>query len=142
MRRWACCLPLLFAGCLTGEYKRVTINEPIDRQLLRALKPGVDDLASCLAALGAPVDVREYQVEPDNACGMALIWYWTDQAGWGAKVSTVFRGVSVSFEFDWTGTDLPGCVLWFDRDLQLESYREGMVGQLLATPRRPSPSNQ
>jgi hypothetical protein len=142
VKRWACWLPVLFTGCVTAEYSRVSANEPVDLEALRSLVPGQDDLTSCLAVLGAPLDVREYQVDADRASGMALIWYWTNEAGWGAKASTVVRGMSVSFEFDWTGTDLPGCVLWFDRDLKLEFYREGMVGQLVAASRQPSAVDQ
>jgi hypothetical protein len=33
-------------------------------------------------------------------------------------------------------------VLWFDRDLKLEFYREGMVGQLVAASRQPSAVDQ
>lgn len=142
MKRWACWLALLCTGCVTAEYSRVSVNEPIDREALQSLVPGQDDLTSCLAILGAPLDVREYQVDADRASGMALIWYWSNEAGWGAKASTVVRGVSVSFEFDWTGTDLPGCVLWFDRDLKLKFYREGMIGQLVAASRQPSAFDQ
>lgn len=143
MRWWSCCLPMLFAGCLvSGSYKRETINEPVDRESLSALQPGVDDLARCLAVLGAPVDVREYQVDVDRGSGLALIWYWSDRAGWSAKASPFVRSQSLSFEFDYTGTDLPGCVLWFDRNLKLEAYREGMVGQLVAARRRPSATDQ
>lgn len=138
MRRWACCLPLVLAGCVSGAYSRDTINEAVDREVLRSLQPGFDDLASCMAVLGAPVDVREYQVDADRGSGLALIWFWSDRAGWSVKASTILRSQSISFEFDYTGVDLPGCVLWFDRDLKLESYREGMVGQLVAARRQPS----
>ena len=141
MKRWLSCWPLLLASCVTGEYNQVTFNEPIDRQRLLQLQPGKDDLTSCLAALGAPVDVREYAVDQDRNSGMALIWFWTSQVGWGAKASSVFKDASVSFEFDFTGTDLPGCVVWFDSDLKLESYREGLVGALLRQQRRPSPTD-
>jgi hypothetical protein len=144
VKRWLRWLPalqlLLSAGCVTAAYNQVNVNEPIATELLHTLQPGKDDLASCLLALGAPVDVREYQVAADRSSGMALIWYWTDQVGWGAKASTVIRGFSASFEFDWTGTDLPGCVLWFNGDLKLERYSEGLVGELLPTRRRPSPA--
>ena len=137
---WFAALAFALTGCVTGEFAQVTINEPIDVERLHALQPGKDDLTSCLAALGAPVDVREYRVGPDRASGMALVWYWSERVGWGVQVSgSVTDEASVSFEFDWAGTDLPGCVLWFDRDLVLESYREGLVGELLAARRRPSP---
>lgn len=128
------------SACVTGYYRQVSINEPIPTERLQALVPGKDDLASCLRALGAPVDVREYQVAADRASGVALVWYWSQRYGWGLDLSApVTRDASVSFEMDFAGTDLPGCVLWFDRDLVLESWREGLVGELLAERRRPSP---
>lgn len=134
-------LSLLLASCVTGEYAQNTINEPVDLQLLRQLKVGQDDLGSCLAALGAPIDVREYDVLSDGTSGMALVWYWSQQVGWGIQVSgSVAEDASISFEFDWAGTDLPGCVLWFDHELKLTGYREGLVGELLPKRRRPSAS--
>lgn len=141
MRRCLGLLPLLLTSCVTGEYGQKTINEPVDLQLLRELKVGEDDLGSCLAALGAPIDVREYDVASDGTSGMALVWYWSEQVGWGIQVSgSVAEDASISFEFDWAGTDLPGCVLWFDRELKLTGYREGLVGELLPKRRRPSAS--
>ena len=131
----------LSGGCVRGAFSQVTINEPIDRSRLEALRPGIDDLGTCLAALGAPVDVREYRVGPDGRAGMALVWFWSRNIGWGIDVSApVTRDASVSFEFDWGGTDLPGCVLWFDEELVLERWREGLVGELLPRRRRPSPA--
>lgn len=134
-------LPMLvLAGCVTGEYGQQTINEPVDLQKLRSLQVGQDDLTSCLAALGAPVDVREYDVAPDGSSGMALVWFWSQRVGWGVQVSgSVTEDASVSFEFDWAGTDMPGCVLWFDRDLKLARFREGLVGEMLPKRRRPNP---
>ncbi|MCK5944303.1 MAG: hypothetical protein KAI24_20115 [Planctomycetes bacterium] len=131
----------MFAGaCVTGSYDQVSINEPVDLEALRALEPGRDDLASCLAKLGAPVAVQEYRVAADRSSGMALIWWWSRRYGWGLDISVpVYDEQSVSFEMDFGGTDMPGCVLWFGEDLVLERWREGLVGELLAGRRRPSP---
>ena len=140
--RWSLgLLSLSLAGCVKGEYAQRTINEPIDLQRLRQLEVGKDDLGSCLAVLGAPLDVREYGVAADGTSGMALVWFWRRNVGWGLQMSAaITRDASVSFEFDWEGTYLPGCVLWFDQDLKLTNYREGKVGELLAKRRRPSAS--
>lgn len=128
------------AGCVTGNYNQVSINEPVDLEQLRALVPGRDDLTSCLQKLGAPVDVQEYSVNPDRTSGVALVWYWSQQYGWGLDISApVSRDASVSFEMDFGGNHLPGCVLWFDERLVLESWREGLVGELLSGRRRPAP---
>jgi len=134
-------LPALALGaCVTGDYSQVSFNEPVDLQALRAMRPGEDDLSSVLAQLGAPVDVREYRVDPDRASGVALVYFWRRQYGWGLDISApVYDDASVSFEMDFAGTDLPGCVLWFDQDLVLERWREGLVGDLLGVRRRPAP---
>ncbi|MFN3241285.1 MAG: hypothetical protein ACE37K_07190 [Planctomycetota bacterium] len=139
--RSAALLPLLCVGaCVTGNYNQVSINEPVDLELLRALQPGKDDLTTCLQKLGAPVDVQEYQVGMDLSSGVALIWYWSQQYGWGLDISApVGDDASLSFEMDFGGNHLPGCVLWFDRDLVLERWREGLVGELLQGRRRPAP---
>lgn len=134
-------MPALALGaCVTGDYSQVSFNEPVDLQALRAMTPGEDNLSSVLAQLGAPVDVREYRVGPDRASGVALVYFWRRQYGWGLDISApVYDDASVSFEMDFAGTDLPGCVLWFDQDLVLERWREGLVGDLLGVRRRPAP---
>lgn len=139
--RLAALLPLLCVGaCVTGEYNQVSINEPVDLELLRRLEPGKDDLTSCLRKLGAPVDVQEYRVGSDLSSGVALIWYWSQQYGWGLEISApVGDDASLNFEMDFGGNHLPGCVLWFDERLVLESWREGLVGELLQGRRRPAP---
>tara|TARA_R110002094_G_scaffold27834_21_gene40863 strand:- start:6 stop:425 length:420 start_codon:yes stop_codon:yes gene_type:complete len=132
-------LALLSVSCVTGEFAQRTVNEPVDLQLLRQLQVGKDDLGTCLAMLGAPVDAREYDVAADGTSGLALVWFWSRQVGWGLRASwSITREASASFEFDWAGTNMPGCVLWFDHDLKLTNYREGLVGELLPKRTRPS----
>jgi len=133
-------LGLLATGCVTGRYGQVTINEPVDGAQLQALKPGEDTLASCLDALGAPVRVFEYRVAPDRTSGMALLWSWNQDRGWGVRASMSLRGASVSFDYGSQNLDLPGCVLWFGPDLVLERWREGRVGDLLPERVRPAPA--
>jgi hypothetical protein len=126
------------AACVRGRYRRVRVNEPVDREALAALRPGVDTLATCMRALGAPVRVVEHRVDAARVGGVALAYYWLDATAWGVTVSPP-RARGLSYEFDATGTDLPGCVLWFDEALVLERAREGRVGDLLPRPRRPAP---
>jgi len=133
-------LALGLGACVTGDYSRVSFNEPVDAAALRSLAPGQDDLTSVLAKLGAPVDVREYRVNADRTSGMALVYSWREEYGWGLDISMPVSGeASARLELDFGGTDLPGCVVWFDEDLVLERWREGLVGDLLSKRRRPAP---
>lgn len=127
------------AGCVTGSYRHVSVDEPIRPEQLVALQPGSADLCRCLQVLGAPHRVLEYQVAADGRAGMALVWVWRDVAGWGINVSAAYDDVSGNMSFDAQQTDLPGCVLWFDPDLRLEHWRTGTLGDLLPTRRRPAP---
>lgn len=131
-------LALLLAGCISGEYARATFDEPVDPARLAGLRPGCDDLGRCLAALGAPHRVFEYRVGPDLSAGMALLWVWRAQRGFGIELSSPSDEVRGSVSFDLDGIDLPGCMLWFGPDLRLEACRMGLVGELLAWRRRPA----
>ncbi|MBL8751299.1 MAG: hypothetical protein JNK78_19235 [Planctomycetes bacterium] len=131
-------LLLIAAGCVTGEWNRAGLGEPVPRERLEALHRGADTLGACLASLGAPERVFEHDVAPDGSSGVALLWYWRDEAGFGVDVSAGREEVPGSVSFDFVGVDLPGCVLWFDRDLVLQEWRSGLVGDLL--PRRVRPA--
>jgi hypothetical protein len=133
-----CVLP--FAGCVTGNYGHRSFNEPVSTERLEALEPGKDDLTTCLAALGAPNRVFEYQVGPDLTSGMALLWFWRDSEGFGVEVSAPVEDASMNFQYDQTDTELPGCALWFSSDLRLERWRLGRVGDLLPGRVRPAPA--
>ena len=139
----AAALPLvLLAGCVSGKYSHVSLNEPLDLEGLMTLHAGVDRLDACLARLGAPNRVFEYRVAPDRSSGMALLWVWRDEVGWGIEVSGALKEVSGSVSYDQLNQNLPGCVLWFDAELVLESWRMGKIGDLLPRRVRPSPAVQ
>jgi hypothetical protein len=133
---------LLAAGCVTGSYNHVSVDEPIRPQQLAELRPGTHDLTHCLAVLGAPHRVLEYRVEEDLRSGMALVWFWRDAAGWGINISATYDDAQGRFTFDQLSTELPGCVLWFGPDLVLERWRSGTLGELLPTRLRPAPMLQ
>lgn len=129
------------AGCVTGSYERGSVDEPIVDRRLADLQVGTDDLGSCLRALGAPHRVFEVAVGPDLESGMALLWVWRAESGFGVQVSVSARDLSASWSGDFAGADLPGCMLWFGTDLRLEGWRRGQLGELLAgRRRRPAPS--
>lgn len=135
-------LPLLAlltnGACVTGSYERGIVDEPVAANALDALRPDVDTLASCLQRLGAPNRVFEYHVAADGSAGMALLWFWRDEVGWGIDVSSGDDSVPGSMSFDQAAADLPGCMLWFGPELRLERWRQGPVGELAPKKRRPS----
>jgi len=122
-------------GCINLTFSREHIDEPVPVAVLESLVEGNDDLGTCLQRLGAPYDVFEYRDQ-----GMALLWVWRDKDGFGLELSSPIENTSnVSFTLDLSDASLPGCVLWFSPDLQLERWRAGSVGDLLpGRLRRPS----
>lgn len=126
------------AGCVQVTYERSRTDEPFDAALLETLRAGQDSLTSCLQTLGAPRAVFEYRVEADGSSGMALLWVAKDADGWGIDVSAQSEDVPGSIEFDLGVADLQGCMLWFTRDLVLEQWRTGGVGELVRMRARPS----
>jgi len=132
-------LAMLAAGCVTGDWRAASIDEPVPSDALSALRPGVTTLGDCLAKLGAPQWVREHARHPDGSAGMVLVWTWTDRAGFGVNLSSGSDDLPGSLEFDLDEVDLPASVLWFDRDLVLERWRTGTTGELLPRRLRPAP---
>jgi hypothetical protein len=130
-----------FGGCVQGSYSGQSIDEPIVAERLAALQPGTATLASCLDALGAPNRVYEYRLQADDTSGMALLWFWRAETGWGIEVSGT-DDVPGSVSWDSAAADLPGCMLWFGPDLVLERWRAGPVGELAPARRRPTPRTE
>lgn len=120
-------LAAVASSCLRFGYGVTHIQEPVDHGILVALRPGVDDLTSCLARLGAPNHVFEYRGD-----GVALAWHYTDASDLDVDLSYAVsrEATSASFSLDWDDTDMPGAVLWFDADLRLLEVREGAMRDL------------
>lgn len=130
-------LAFLQAACVRFQYGRIRREEPIALETLQKLRPGESDLGRCLAALGAPNFVWEYDGD-----GMAIAWIWQDKDEIGFSASwSPFRyapGASASWQLE--DANLPGCVLWFRSDLVLEKWRHGKLDELVPTERRrPAP---
>jgi hypothetical protein len=131
-------LAAALGGCVTGSFGRYATDEPVPPAALAALRPGADTLASCLSALGAPHQVFEHDVAADGSAGVGLLWVWRDEVGWGLDVSSGDDSVPASVSYDRGRAELPACVLWFDRDLVLQRWRSGPIGELLPGRRRPA----
>jgi hypothetical protein len=126
------------AGCVQGSYSGDSIDEPIVEQRLAELQAGRTTLGHCLDTLGAPNRVYEHHLAADGTSGMALLWFWRAESGWGIEVSGSDE-MPGSVSFDQVDANLPACMLWFGPDLLLERWRAGPVGELAPSRRRPTP---
>ncbi len=126
------CLP----GCFSLGWSRGNRDEPISNEALATLTPGESDLTLCLATLGAPTVVWEYQGD-----GMALAYAWIDSESWGFSASYAFSryAPSASFSYDSRDDQRMGVVLMFDADLTLKALKRGRLGELVPVNRRPAP---
>ena len=125
---------LLLAGCVSGEYSRVIVNEPVDEETVTGLEPGTD-LQVCLDRLGAPIRVWE-----SEAGQFAMAYGWIRERGWGVRASYSFApypGASASFTYDDQLKRMQGAVLWFDHDMTLIKARVGLLADLIPPRRRP-----
>lgn len=129
---------LLLGSCVRFGYGVTHLEEPLDPAALQALRPGIDDLGSCLARLGAPHHVWEYRGD-----GVAIGWHYSDGSDFDLDISyslpRQFSGAS--FSIDWDDLELPGAVLWFDRDLRLVEWKQGTMRDLTGGERRRPPSD-
>jgi hypothetical protein len=125
--------PLLLAGCVSGNYTRLSVNEPVDEGVVAALSAGTD-LQVCLGRLGAPIRVWEAE-----AGRYAMAYGWLRERGWGVRASYSFDKLlpSASVSFDSQLKKMRGAVLWFDDELKLVEARTGLLSDLLPARRRP-----
>lgn len=135
MRLAAALACTLAAGCLQLRFEHTSVNVPLSHERIAVLEPGVANLATCLAGLGAPVLAWEYDGD-----GMALAWGWRDDSQEGFRVSIpVADQLSANLELESTRLDLKGFVLFFGPDLVLVQVREGYLRDLVPVQKRPAP---
>ncbi len=125
----------VLCGCVSLNFSRGNLNEPIGDAALASLKPGEADLTRCLTTLGAPDLVWEYKID-----GVALAYAWVDSGSWGVSLSYSFYryAPATSFNFDSRDDHRNGVVLFFNEGLVLESVKRGRLGELLPINRRPA----
>ncbi len=118
---------MLHGSCMQAAYTVRYEDNPVSTGVLVRLRPGEDDLESCLTSLGAPHHVFEY-----NYDGMALLWHHVDSAAWAVTVSmNVARNApGARFSMDSDSATMPGAMLWFDRDCRLIKWRQGLMRDL------------
>ena len=137
--RGALAIPVLLCavlcGCVSLNWSRGNLGEPIADAALASLRPGEANLTRCLATLGAPNLVWEYKID-----GVALAYAWVDSGSWGFSASFSFSrfAPAASFNYDSRDDDRNGVVLLFDHGLTLESVKRGRLGELLSINRRPA----
>ena len=124
-------IALLLPSCLNIRWSWVRDEryEPVRPDLLEAMAPG-DDLETCLAALGAPLQLWEYAGD-----GMALAYASGVAYDLGFSISS--GRSSGSFNFDSLDENLEGVVLVFDPELRLRWIRYGVLSELVPSDRRP-----
>lgn len=124
-------LLLAFApSCLSVNYVRFSVGEPVPDEALATLEPGRADLAACLARLGAP-DL----VWPSDRGALQLAWAWLDAAEWGASLSySLERFVPARAKFDGGSAAYRAVVLRLGPDLVLQSIARGLLRDLVVDP--------
>jgi hypothetical protein len=114
------------SACVTVEYRRTIVDEPVRKERVAALVPGRSGLAECLAALGAPQYVWEYRGD-----ALALGYGSYNRSHWGLGVSyAVTNEVSASMNYDELGSKTRGYVLLFDEGWVLQGIRSGYLRDL------------
>ena len=126
-------LLILMVGCVSGDYTRVIVNEPVDTQAVFDLERGTD-LQVCLDRLGAPLRVWE-----SEAGQFAMAYGWIRDRGWGvsARYSFVNYAPGASFSYDDQLKKMQGAVLWFDDRMSLIDAKVGLLSDLIPPRRRP-----
>ncbi|MEQ8765082.1 MAG: hypothetical protein RL885_14210 [Planctomycetota bacterium] len=112
---------LLLPSCVSFEYSRQSLNEPIKPVAVSQLTEKEAGLQDCLNRLGAPNELWE---TPE---GFAAVYGWYDQGAWNLTASANIRSVPLRFDYTSTNLDLRGVVLLFDRDAKLLRARVGRL---------------
>lgn len=116
----------LLPACISFNYVRSQVGEPVPDAAVAPLKPQSATLAACLAQLGAP-DL----VWPTDDGMVNLAYAWTDTLNWGLAASwSVVRFAPVRVDFDSVDTEVKSVVLAFDADLRLHHISRGYLWDL------------
>ena len=114
---------LVGPGCVTATWTKLSRHREVQGD--DELQPGRDDLAACLARLGAPLIVRE------NGDGAVMAWGWAKEQAWGVTVYVPLKSAEVSFAYDRGLFGLTGVVLFFDHLWQLTAIERGSLAEIL-----------
>jgi hypothetical protein len=136
LARVALALCALTTSCVQLQWSQETVHERVDGAAVAALQPGVSDLAQCLAALGAPLYVWEYDGD-----GVALGFGALNDETWGVGVNIpISESTSASFDYDEGDAQTRGWVLFFDESWTLVAASEGRLRDLALGFRRQPPA--
>jgi hypothetical protein len=134
-RSLAAALAAALGGCVTYQYSRVSLHEPIADGDLAALAEEAAELGACLRRLGAPLRVYEL------GSGVAIAYGWMDASAWGLDVSVSLREfVALQVSYDSAARLMEGAVLFFDGSLRLTRVERGLLADLTAPLGRKRPS--
>lgn len=124
----------LLSGCVSGRYRRFSVNEPKAETSLQPLLERSAGLQECLDALGAPNFVWPTDV------GTAMAYAHTFEKGWRLRVSAPVKRVSGSVTYNSSLEKGQAVVLFFDDDWNLRFLRRGKLVDILQQhPRRIPP---
>jgi hypothetical protein len=139
--RALCIAAALFSSsCVTFSFDRDLRETPLTENALDGLEPSKTSLEQCLARLGAPLYVWEYQGD-----GVAIAYGWQKEKQWNVTLSVpIVHGYSASASYTNEAAKLRGAVLLFDRDFKLEVVRRGFLKSLREElrQRRPAPVDE
>jgi hypothetical protein len=124
------------AGCFTFVWTRDQRFEPLPKTALEGLEPGRTTFAECLRRLGSPLYVWEYKGD-----GAAIAWGFADEDSKRITMSVpLSEWFHPSVSYGDVDASLRGVVLLFDRELVLESAKEGYLRDLETQFRRTRPA--
>jgi hypothetical protein len=116
----------VLSACVSFVWSRERRFEPLPKGVIDGLEPGRTTFEECLQRLGAPLYVWEYKGD-----GAAIAWGASDkdskQIAWTIPLET---RVPPRFSYDDVDANLRGAVLFFDKNLVLESAKEGLLRDL------------
>ena len=117
---------LLAGGCISGDYARIDAEMPPDESAVGRLVLGESSLSTCLAELGAPLQVAEF------ADGAVMAWGARRDVGWNVSASVPLSDSTTgSLRFSQERAGYKGVVLFFDEEMVLQRLKQGWLAEIL-----------
>lgn len=119
-------IALLATSCVSGDYERFDAEMPPEKAAVERLVIGESNLTSCLAELGAPLQVIEL------GAGAVMAWGARRDVGWNVSANIPFSdSASGTLRFSQEHFGYRGVVLFFDEQLLLERIKRGWLAEIL-----------
>ncbi|MFQ5505991.1 MAG: hypothetical protein ACE5F1_14520 [Planctomycetota bacterium] len=118
------------SSCVSFNWVRTSVSEPIPDRLWQSLEPGLS-LSECLDLLGAP-----FRVLAGPGRTVALVYAWKESVDWGFSVSVPVRLGSASYRFTDQARDMHAVRLVFDQGWRLRETARGRLDDFLDVARK------